>query len=58
MNKFGQYGEIIKMVMTKRKGGGLGMPVAIYVTFARREDASTCIEAINTAAESGDGIIR
>ena len=57
---FGQYGEIIKMVVSnpKQTVESPGMPVVIYVTFARMEDASACIEAINATAQSGDGIVR
>jgi CCR4-NOT transcription complex subunit 4 len=57
---FGQYGEIIKVVVSKSKDAALdpNAPVGIYVTFARKEDAAACIEAINVSAELGDGKIR
>lgn len=55
---FGQYGEIIKIVVAKSKDLALSVnqPVGIYVTFARKEDAAACIEAINS--QSGDGKMR
>ena len=55
---FGQYGEIIKVVVSKSKENThvSNQPVGIYVTFARQEDAVTCIEAINSP--TGDGKIR
>jgi CCR4-NOT transcription complex subunit 4 len=46
---FGQYGKILKIVVSKPKqsdtnnGGSLG----VYVTFAREEDAAKCIAAVN-----------
>jgi CCR4-NOT transcription complex subunit 4 len=46
---FGQYGKILKIVVSKSKqsdannGGSLG----VYVTFARDEDAAKCIAAVN-----------
>jgi CCR4-NOT transcription complex subunit 4 len=57
---FGQYGDIIKVVVSKSKDAAQmpNQPVGIYVTFARKEDAAACIEAINAAAQSGDGKIR
>jgi CCR4-NOT transcription complex subunit 4 len=57
---FGQYGDIIKVVVSKSKDAALmpNQPVGIYVTFSRKEDAAACIEAINEAAQSGDGKIR
>jgi CCR4-NOT transcription complex subunit 4 len=57
---FGQYGEIIKVVVSKSKDAAHtpNQPVGIYVTFARKEDAAACIEAINARAETGDGKIR
>ncbi|QDS72176.1 hypothetical protein FKW77_004707 [Venturia effusa] len=55
---FGQYGDIIKVVVSKSKDTSytLNPPVGVYVTFARKEDAAACIEAIN--AQSGDGKMR
>ncbi|KAE9968228.1 hypothetical protein EG328_007682 [Venturia inaequalis] len=57
---FGQYGDIIKVVVSKSKDAAytLNQPVGIYVTFTRKDDAAACIEAINQAAQSGDGKIR
>ncbi|KAF2434144.1 hypothetical protein EJ08DRAFT_582513 [Tothia fuscella] len=55
---FGQYGEIIKIVVAKSKDNvvSLNQPIGIYVTFARKDDAAACIEAINS--QSGDGKMR
>ncbi|KAF4635306.1 hypothetical protein G7Y89_g2794 [Cudoniella acicularis] len=57
---FGQYGKIIKIVVSKSKQGdaaqnaqGLG----VYVTFARKEDAARCIAAVN-GSQNGDRILR
>ncbi|TLD32576.1 General negative regulator of transcription subunit 4 [Venturia nashicola] len=57
---FGQYGDIIKVVVSKSKDAAytLNQPVGIYVTFTRKEDAAACIDAINQAAQAGDGKIR
>ncbi|RDL36508.1 RING protein [Venustampulla echinocandica] len=57
---FGQYGKIIKIVVSKSKQGdptqssqGLG----VYVTFARKDDAARCIAAVN-GSQNGDRILR
>ena len=51
---FGQYGKIIKIVVSKAKDRtGMG----IYVTFARKEDAETCIAALDGSL-NGDRVIR
>ena len=57
---FGQYGDIIKVVVSKSKDVGhlANQPVGVYVTFARKEDAAACIEAINSDWQTGDGKIR
>lgn len=45
---FGQYGKIIKIVVSKAKEGTHNnQNVGVYVTFERREDASKCIQAVD-----------
>ncbi|KAF3936796.1 hypothetical protein ABW19_dt0203424 [Dactylella cylindrospora] len=58
---FGQYGKILKIVVNKRtgekgpndKGAGMG----VYVTFQRKEDAASCIQAVD-GSQNGDRILR
>ena len=62
---FGQYGKIVKIVVNKRtapdsatgyegkNGGGMG----VYVTFARKQDAATCIAAVDGSV-NGDRVLR
>jgi CCR4-NOT transcription complex subunit 4 len=51
---FGQYGEIIKIVASKAKEGYAGhQSTGIYVTFARKEDAQTCIAAVDGTPHDG-----
>jgi CCR4-NOT transcription complex subunit 4 len=54
---FGQYGKIIKIVVSKNKQGDAGQPLGVYVTFARKEDAARCIAAVN-GSQNGDRILR
>lgn len=45
---FGQYGKIVKIVVSRAKLGSADeKAVAIYVTFDKREDAARCIAAVN-----------
>lgn len=52
---FGQYGKITKIVINKKTpGGGSNVPVTsgnqsivVYVTFAKKEDASRCIAELD-----------
>lgn len=44
---FGQYGKIIKIVVSKAKDPSHPNSVGVYVTFERREDAERCIQAVN-----------
>jgi CCR4-NOT transcription complex subunit 4 len=46
---FGQYGDIVKIVVSKSKDSTHlpNQPVAIYITFVRKEDAAACIAAID-----------
>lgn len=51
---FGQYGKIIKIVVSKSKDGGQGnQPLGVYVTFARKEDAERCIAAVDGSENGG-----
>lgn len=56
---FGQYGKIIKIVVSKAKQGSVHPPqsVGVYVTFARKEDAATCIAAVDGSA-NGERTLR
>ena len=55
---FGQYGKIAKIVVSKAKEGASGgNSQGIYVTFAREEDAESCINAVN-GSQNGDRILR
>jgi CCR4-NOT transcription complex subunit 4 len=46
---FGQYGDILKIVVSKSKDNTQtpNQPVAIYITYVRKEDAAACIEAVD-----------
>ncbi|KAH7083467.1 hypothetical protein BKA63DRAFT_503067 [Paraphoma chrysanthemicola] len=45
---FGQYGKIIKIVVSKaRENAQHQQSVGVYVTFARKEDAEQCIKAVD-----------
>jgi CCR4-NOT transcription complex subunit 4 len=44
---FGQYGKIVKIVVSKAKAGDANSSLGVYVTFARKEDAARCIAAVN-----------
>lgn len=45
---FGQYGKIIKIVVSKAKeGANNNNSIGVYVTFERREDAAKCIAAVD-----------
>eukprot|EP00727_Mastigamoeba_balamuthi_P002015 m51a1_g11810 putative ccr4-not transcription complex (1703) ;mRNA; f:357512-363584 len=50
---FGQYGRIVKLVVNKstlyNANSPAGPTVSCYVTYARREDAASCITAVNGA---------
>ncbi|KAI9783635.1 MAG: transcriptional repressor general negative regulator of transcription subunit 4 [Peltula sp. TS41687] len=56
---FGQYGKIVKIVVSKSKDGGQGghQPMGVYVTFAKKEDAERCIAAVD-GSENGGHILR
>ena len=57
---FGQYGQILKIVVSKAKPGEPGQnsnSLGIYVTFAKKEDAQKCINAVN-GSQNGDRVLR
>ena len=45
---FGQYGKIIKIVVSKAKDPLHPQSVGVYVTYERKEDAATCIAAVDS----------
>lgn len=55
---FGQYGNILKISISSRKGNdGQNQSLGVYVTFEKKEDASRCILAVN-GSQNGDRILR
>ncbi|EFE38152.1 hypothetical protein TRV_07199 [Trichophyton verrucosum HKI 0517] len=55
---FGQYGDIDKIVLSKAKpGGNPNQGIGVYVTFARKIDAATCIAAVD-GSPNGDRVLR
>ncbi|PVI05057.1 hypothetical protein DM02DRAFT_125708 [Periconia macrospinosa] len=55
---FGQYGKIIKIVVSKaRENAQHQSSVGVYVTFARKEDAANCISAVD-GSQNGDRQLR
>jgi len=55
---FGQYGKIIKIVVSKAKENAQHQQsVGVYVTFARKEDAAACIAAVD-GSQNGDRTLR
>lgn len=56
---FGQYGDIEKIVVSKAKiGGGSNQGgIGVYVTFTKKQDAATCIAAVD-GSSNGDRILR
>lgn len=54
---FGQYGKILKIVVSKAKDPSHPNSVGVYVTYERKEDAATCIAAVN-GSKNGDRILR
>ena len=54
---FGQYGKIIKIVVSKAKDPSHPGSVGVYVTYERKEDAANCIEAVNNS-KNGDRTLR
>jgi CCR4-NOT transcription complex subunit 4 len=54
---FGQYGKIIKIVVSKAKDPSHPQSVGVYVTYERKEDAASCIAAVN-GSKNGDRVLR
>jgi len=54
---FGQYGKIVKIVVSKAKDHSHPQSVGVYVTYARKEDAESCIEAVD-GSENGERVLR
>jgi CCR4-NOT transcription complex subunit 4 len=55
---FGQYGDIEKIVVSKAKpGGNPHQGIGVYVTYARKADAATCIAAVDGSV-NGDRVLR
>ncbi|KAL1841643.1 hypothetical protein VTJ49DRAFT_6749 [Mycothermus thermophilus] len=55
---FGQYGNILKISISSRKGtDGQNQSLGVYVTFEKKEDAARCIAAVN-GSQNGDRILR
>lgn len=55
---FGQYGKIIKIVVSKaRENAQHQQSVGVYVTFARKQDAEACINAVD-GSQNGDRTLR
>lgn len=52
---FGQYGKIIKIVVSKAKDNQSS--VGVYVTYARKEDAILCIAAVD-GSSNGERTLR
>ena len=55
---FGQYGDIDKIVVSKAKpGGNTNQGIGVYVTYATKNDAATCIAAVD-GSPNGDRVLR
>jgi CCR4-NOT transcription complex subunit 4 len=55
---FGQYGNILKISISSRKGtDGQNQSLGVYVTFEKKEDAARCIQAVN-GSQNGDRVLR
>lgn len=54
---FGQYGKIIKIVVSKAKDPSHPHSVGVYVTYERKDDAAGCIAAVN-GSKNGDRTLR
>ncbi|GIZ39576.1 hypothetical protein CKM354_000295500 [Cercospora kikuchii] len=54
---FGQYGKIIKIVVSKAKDPSHPHSVGVYVTYERKEDAASCITAVD-GSKNGDRTLR
>ncbi|KAK0856215.1 transcriptional repressor general negative regulator of transcription subunit 4 [Friedmanniomyces endolithicus] len=54
---FGQYGKIVKIVVSKAKDPSHPASIGVYVTYERKEDAQSCITAVNNS-KNGDRTLR
>lgn len=54
---FGQYGKIVKIVVSKAKDNINPQSVGVYVTYARKQDAAMCIAAVD-GSQNGDRVLR
>ena len=55
---FGQYGKIIKIVVSRSKDvANKAQSLGVHVTFARQEDAEKCIAAVD-GSENGGRVLR
>lgn len=54
---FGQYGKIIKIVVSKAKDPQHPHSVGVYVTYESKEDAASCITAVN-GSKNGERTLR
>lgn len=54
---FGQYGKIIKIVVSKAKDPSHPHSVGVYVTYELKEDAAACIAAVD-GSKNGDRTLR
>jgi CCR4-NOT transcription complex subunit 4 len=54
---FGQYGKIVKIVVSKAKDNINPQSVGVYVTYARKQDAASCIAAVDSS-QNGDRVLR
>lgn len=50
---FGQYGKIQKIVINRRTNANGHPGIGVYVTFARKEDALRCIQAVDGSINDG-----
>ena len=55
---FGQYGKIVKIVVSKAKHSDpSGQSLGIYITFDTKEEAARCIQSVNGSL-NGDRVLR
>lgn len=55
---FGQYGKIIKIVVSKAKEGvNTNQSIGVYITYSTKEEAALCISAVD-GSENGGRILR
>lgn len=54
---FGQYGKIIKIVVSKAKDMTHPHSIGVYVTYERKDDAASCIAAVD-GSKNGERTLR